>query len=283
MIAPPTTRSPPRQPGNLLRRWSRKTVAGLVGPFQLIHQHRGLLWVLLRREIAGQTSGTVLGWVWIVAQPALQVLAFWFLLGVVLRVRMPSQVNFVDYFLMGMLPWFFVSNAIQRNLMVLTEFGALYQRSVFPIKLLPLIPLLFAGIIYALIWPVVASIMLGGAAPLLALVLVALITLWLIPVCYLVALVGLFARDARHLVPFLLTMTLFLTPILYMPQQLPESVRFLLALNPLADLMAIVHHLLQGMPITLGNVARPVILWLVLLAPAWTFFHRAEPHMREQL
>jgi lipopolysaccharide transport system permease protein len=184
---------------------------------------------------------------------------------------------------MGMLPWFFISGAIQRNVMVLTEFSALYQRSVFPIKLLPLVPLLFISIIYAIIWPVVTGIFLGWYAAFWALILVGLIGFWLVPVSYLMALLGLFVRDARHVVPFFLTMVMFLTPILYVPQQLPESMRGFLILNPFADIMAIVHFLLQDMPITVGNVVRPLVLWFFLLGPAWALFKRAEPHMREEL
>jgi lipopolysaccharide transport system permease protein len=255
----------------------------MLGPFQLMRNNRGLIWVLLKRDIESQTAGTVLGGIWVFAQPALQVLAFWFLLAVVLRVRMPGQLDFIDYFLMGMLPWFFISGAIQRSVMVLPEFSALYQRSVFPIKLLPLVPLLFISMTYAIIWPAVTGIFLGGYAAFWALFLVGLISFWLVPVCYLTALLGLFVRDARQVVPFILTMVMFLTPILYVPEQLPESIRGFLILNPFADIMAIAHYVLQEMPITVGNVVRPLVLWFLLLGPAWALFKRAEPHMREEL
>ena len=268
---------------HLTSRWFRSSVAGMLGPFQLIRNNRGLIWVLLKRDIESQTSGTVLGGLWVFAQPALQVLAFWFLLAVVLQVRMPGQLDFIDYFLMGMLPWFFISSTIQRNVMVLTEFSALYQRSVFPIKLLPLVPLLFIALTYAIIWPIVTGILLGWHAAFWALVMVGLIAFWLVPVSYLIALIGLFVRDARHVVPFVLTMVMFLSPILYVPQQLPESIRGFLVLNPFADIMAIVHFLLQDMPITVGNLVRPLVLWFFLLGPAWALFKRAEPHMREEL
>jgi lipopolysaccharide transport system permease protein len=271
------------RPGNLARRWLRNSVRGLFGPFQLIKQNPGLVWVLLKRDIESQTSGTMLGAIWVFAQPALQVLAFWFLLAVVLQVRMPGQLDFIDYFLMGMLPWFLISSIIQRNLMVLTEFSSLYQRSVFPIKLLPLVPLLFIALTYAIIWPLVAGILLGWAAAARAFFLVGLIAFWLVPISYLIALLGLFVRDARHVVPFVLTMVMFLTPILYVPEQLSESIREFLILNPFADIMAIVHFFLQHMPITAGNVVRPWVLWFFLLAPAWVLFERAEPHMREEL
>jgi lipopolysaccharide transport system permease protein len=256
---------------------------GLFEPLRLIVRHRALVWVLLRREVAIQTSGTALGGLWFILQPVLQIAAFWFLISVVLQVRMPGQVKFIDYFLMGMLPWLLISNTLQRGLAVLTEFSALYQRSVFPIRLLPLLPVLFTGLTFALIWPVVAGMVLGWSGAFAAVWLSILLLVWLLPLSYLMAMLGLFVADSRHAVPFLLTMTFFLTPIIYLPEQLPEGLRVLLILNPFADLMAIGHHVLQGMPLTLGNVARPVIIWVLLLGPAWVFFLRSEPHMREEL
>jgi lipopolysaccharide transport system permease protein len=64
---------------------------------------------------------------------------------------------------------------------------------------------------------------------------------------------------------------------------LPPSVQPWLVLNPFADLMAVVHALVQGMPLSWGNFTRLGVLWVVLLVPAWTLFLRSEPHMRETL
>jgi lipopolysaccharide transport system permease protein len=268
---------------SIAQRFARNLMAGLLGPFHLLMEHRGLLRILVKRDIVSRTSGTLLGGLWMLAQPALQVLAFWFLLDFVLRVRFPGQVSFVNYFLLGMLPWLMISEIIQRNLMVLSEFSALYQRSVFPVKILPLLPMIISGMIYGIIYGVVVGLMEGMEAVLWVPPLIAMLLLWLLPVCYLMAVFGLFIRDLRHVVPFLLTLTLYLTPIMYMPQMLPKPMQGWMLLNPFADWMAIIHGLVQGMPITVGNIIRPLLIWLLLLAPAWALFRRSEPHVREQL
>ena len=268
---------------SLSGRFARNLVAGLREPLGLLIRQRALLRVLIKRDIAVRTSGTLLGSLWMLAQPALQVLAFWFLLDFILRVRFPGQVLFLNYFLLGMLPWLMVSEILQRNLSVLTEFSALYQRSAFPVSLLPLLPLVVSGLFYGVIYMAVAGLLEGWAAALWAPLLVAVLLLWLLPLCYLLAVLGLFIRDARQLVPFLLTLTMYFTPILYMPEMLPETLRALMVLNPFADVMAVIHGLLQGMPVAAGNVVRPLLIWLLLLAPAWVLFRRTEPHMREAL
>lgn len=259
------------------------TVRGLLEPFRLLVRHRDLFLLLARRDLAVRTSGTALGMVWVLAQPALQMLAFWFLLDLVLRVRFPGHVPFLNYFLIGMLPWLMMNEALQRSTGVLGEFGSLYQRMAFPVALLPLLPLLTAGGIFGTVYVVMVALIAGPGAALLAPLVIGGIVLWLMPLCYLISVLGLFARDFRQIVPFLLTMAMYLTPILYMPQMLPEAIRGLLVLNPVADLLAVAHHLLLGLPVTAGNWLRPWGLWLFLLGPAWVLFRRTEPHMREEL
>lgn len=259
------------------------TLDALRDPVLLLLDRRDLLRLLMRREIANRTSGTALGGLWLVAQPALQIVALWFLLDVVLRIRFPGQVPLVSYLLIGMLPWLMLSDILQRNLNVLAEFGSLYQRAVFPIRLLPLVPSLMAGSIYGLVFTLVALMLEGASGAMGALIAVIVLMLWLLPYCYLFSVLGLFARDLGQLIPFALTLFMYLTPILYLPSALPDELRPLLVLNPFADVMVLIHALVQNMPWTLGNLLRPLILWLLTLAPCWWLFKRAEPHVREAL
>lgn len=267
----------------LLKRVGRATWDGVWQPLRLLKQQRGLLWVLGRRDMAVRTSGTLLGWLWLLVQPGLQVVAFWFLLDFVLRVRFPGQVEFVDYFLLGMLPWLMLNEVLTRNIGVLSEFAGLYQRSAFPIAVLPLLPLLLSGAIYSCVYAIVAGLLLGPSVIPLALAVSLGMLLWLLPWSYLAAVLGMFVRDLRQLIPFLLTMAMYLTPIMYVPQMLPEAIRPWLALNPFADLMALIHGLLQGTEMSWGNWLRPWGLWLLLLGPSWRLLQRAEPHVREQI
>lgn len=258
-------------------------MAAYLGPFRVLSKHRDLIRRLVYRDIISRTSGTVLGGVWLLLQPALQVAAFWFLLDLVLKVRTPGSVPFLDYFLTAILAWFFISEVLSRSLNVLSEYAALYQRTVFPIKVLPLVPLLMACLIYTPAFVLVSALLAGGVAAIKALAIMLGLTVWLLPGCYLLSLLGLFIRESRQVFPFILTMLMYLSPIMYQPEALPERFRPLMQWNPMADVLAIVQHLIHGLPLDSGNVVRPSLLWAVLMVPAWILFARAEPHMREEL
>jgi lipopolysaccharide transport system permease protein len=261
----------------------RNTGEGLVSPVRLLRRHASLVRVLMRREVVSRTSGTLFGALWMMLQPTLQILAFWFLLSYIFQIRGRGSIPFTDYLLTGMLCWLMMAEIMARSTGILEEFGAIYRRTLFPLALLPLLPLLASGTIYAAIFSLLVLFLEGAGSAAIGLGVVAMLMLWLLPVCYLLAVLGLFIRDIGKLVPFALSMIMYTTPILFTPEMVRDTGASWLLLSPFADLMAMVHAAVQGGSFAFENALRPVLLWLVILGPAWALFRRAEPHMREVL
>lgn len=268
---------------NFIKRYLYATWLGLLGPAKALWQQRNLVLLLVKRDVVTRTSGTFLGDIWLLLQPALQVVGFWFLLDIVLRIKLPNGVPFVDYFLLGILAWLFISEALNRSLSVLREFGGLYQRTVFPIVILPLMSLLLPCLLYAIVMAITVFLLHDISVVPLGILAIFILAIWLMPICYLLAIIGLFLKDIAQFFPFLITITLYITPVMYMPQSLPDSMQWLLIFNPVADIMAMLHGIIQGLAWDWINVLRPLLIWLLLLGPAWVLFRRAEPHIRESL
>lgn len=266
-----------------LRALFRYSLDSIPGPLGLLVEQRGLVRLLLRRDIVARTSGTILGGVWLLVQPALQIIGLWFFLHVVLRVRSPTHVPFTEYFLLGMVAWLFISEVLVRSLTVMVEFGPIYQRSIFPLPVLPLLPVLISGFVYGTVLVALGALFGGWTGALGAGVFLILLAFMLIPLSYLLAVLGLFVREARQVIPFVLTLLMYLTPVMYMPELMPPSLREWLVVNPLADVMAVLHALVQEMPMDAGSAWRLIGLTAVLWPLAWALFRRTESHMREAL
>ena len=253
------------------------------GYVRVLSINRGLIWQLVQRDIVNRTSGNMLGWLWLIAQPALQVVAFWFLLDIVLSVRSNGPIAFMSYFLTAMISWLFISEVLSRSLSVLSEFSGLYQRTLFPIKILPLLPLCLAIIIYSPVFIVVSAINAGIHGGIYALIIIMLLSIWLVPFAYLLAIIGLFIRESRQIFPFFISLLMYFSPILYQPHSLSGNLKIIMQYNPIAGIIACIQHLIYGQDINSLDWVVPALLWLLIVLPSAAIFSRAEPYIREEL
>jgi lipopolysaccharide transport system permease protein len=268
---------------NTLSRLLRLLIESASVPLLALVRHRSLLYMLLQREIATRTSGTWLGRLWPLLQPSLQVAGFWFLFAVVYDMRNLRGPGYVQYLLMGMLPWLCFSEVMSRATGLFREFSALYARSPFPLVVLPGVVLLIPALVYTPVLALTTGWLLGPVAGLQALLVIPLLLVWALPLLLLCAVTGLFVRDFGQALPFLLTLLMYITPILYFPDMLPATVQQWLWLNPMADWMAVIHAALTEQSVPLPSVWRLLGLWLLLLAPSWLWFRRTLLHVRELL
>lgn len=268
---------------NIVQSYARNVFHGVVTPFNSVLQNWSLYWMLVRRDIINRTSGTILGKLWPVVQPALQVLGYWFLFDIVFSMRANRGPAYLEYLLIGMLPWLCIAEILSRATLMFREFSPLYRRNPFPLEILPLLIMVIPCLVYAAVY-VVLNFFLGGVQQaLVSLIVMPMFMLWLLPLCLLLPVLGLFIRDFAQAVPFLLMITMFLTPILYFPSMLPDGVQRIIWINPFSDLMAVVHALLEDGPFSWLNLVRPFVIWVILLGPAWLVFRRSVPHIREVL
>ena len=258
-------------------------LGGVFSPFRACIKHASLLRMLVKREMITRTSGTLLCKLWPLLQPALQVLGFWLLFDVVYAMRVNTGPSFLEFLLTGMLPWLCLSEILNRSVGMFREFSALYRRTPFPIEILPILIMIIPGLVYMIIYGLLCLFMFGPGAAVQSLLVIPLLLLWLMPFVLLFSILGLFIRDFAQALPFFLTLLMYSTPILYFPDMLPDWYQEWLWLNPLADVMAVIHGLVQGMAITPANVTRLLVLWIVLLVPSWLIFRRSMPHIREVL
>ena len=241
--------------------------------------------MLLRRDIVSRTSGTVLGLLWPLVQPALQVAGFWFLFDIVYGMRFNRGPDFLSYLLVGMVPWLCMTEVLGRSAGMFREFSSLYRRTPFPIELLPVLIMLIPALVYTLVYALLVLLMTGPEAMLKSLLIVPLVMMWILPLVMLFSVLGLFARDFAQALPFLLMLLMYCTPILYFPDMLPEGSRVFLLLNPVADIMGLIHAMVQGEQFVFSGwaVVRLTVEWLLLLGPCWLVFRRSLPHIREVL
>ncbi len=210
-------------------------------PVLTVWRNRGLIRVMVRRDILGRYRGSFGGVFWTVINPLLLMLTYFFVFGVVLRTRFgadTSRSGFALYFLAGMLPWLAFSEAAGRSAGVIWEHRNFVKKLVFAVETLP-VNLVAAGLVsefFAVVLFCVFLLATRGGIPATIVWLPLLVIpqiLFTTGMSWFLAALGVFVRDLGQVIGFLLTLWFFLTPICYPESSLPSNLMRLFAKNPM--------------------------------------------------
>ncbi len=245
-------------------------------------QFRDLLYLLTWRDIKVRYKQTLLGATWAVLQPVLNMAVFSLLFGRYLGV--PSDgIPYPVFVFAGLLPWTYFSSALSASSGSLVASSHLITKVYFPRLFIPVSACLSSLLDFLISCLALAGLMAWyGIVPspggvLLVPLLVALVSiaaagcgLWLsaLTVEY---------RDFRYVVPFVLQVWMFVTPVIYPATVLPERFRGWLALNPMAGLVEAFRAAVLGhRPIPLAPLLLSSAVAAALLVSGLFFFRKVE-------
>lgn len=223
--------------------------------------------VLIRREIAARHTGTAAGVAWPYLQPLMTVAAYYLVFDIVFSMRLGAgaPTDAVGAFLIvGALPWMAFCDAVSRGMGSLIEAGGLLHKNPLPPVLFTTRAVLASSLIYGPLMVLVALAYTpfhGFSTALVAFVLLLLLQVMLcLLVGYLLAILAAALRDTVQLVGFLLSVGIYLSPILFPLSLFPEKWRWVLWLNPMTAFV-------QGyQSILLQGVWPPFATWWAVVA-----------------
>lgn len=204
-------------------------------------QYRELLWALTLREIKVRYKQTVLGVAWAVLQPAALTLIFTIVFGFFLKVDSGS-IPYPVFSYSALLPWTFFTTAVSFGALSVVNNGNLVTKVYFPREILPLASVgaaffdfLMASIIFVFL--LVFYHVSISPSIVFTLVIIPSIFLMTVGISFFLSTLNVLFRDIRFVVPLILQIWLYLTPVIYSSGQVPEKYRFYMSLNPLTPLI----------------------------------------------
>lgn len=203
--------------------------------------HRELLMFLVWRDIIVRYKQTVIGASWVLIRPFLTMLVFTFVFGKVANLT-SGNVPYSLVVFTGLLPWFFFASALSECSNSLVSNSHLISKIYFPRLIVP-----------------VGSIAVSIVDFLITFVLLFLVMAWhrftpgwhivFVPLFIMLAIMVSFGlglwtaalnvrfRDFRHLIPFVLQLGVYVSPVGYSSQVLPEKWRLMYSLNPMVGVI----------------------------------------------
>ena len=243
-------------------------------------QYRELLLAFCMRDIKVRYKQTVLGATWAILQPLVTMVIFTVIFGRLAKI--PSDgYDYQVFVYAGLLPWMFFANTVSTSSGSLVGSAHMVSKIYFPRLVVPLssvgsglvdflvstVILLLLMLVYQVDWTWRLTL-----APffLLGVMLTALgigTALSALTVSY---------RDFRYVVPFMVQIWMYLTPVVYPVSFIPERWQWLLFLNPMSGYIDGFRSVFLGKPFDVTAILFSVVITAVVFVFGLRYFRKVE-------
>ncbi len=244
-----------------------------------LQKYRDLFQQLTLREIKAKYKQSILGYAWVLLVPLLNLLVMNIVFQYFFRVP-TGHIAYPIYLFVALVPWTFTAGAISTATSSIIANNSLISKVYFPREIIPLstiasklVDLFLMGII-VIIFLVVYKI--PFHLTILYLPLIFLVQLILITgISLILSSINVYFRDVENLLGVILTIWMYLTPIIYPPELIPTNVRFLFGLNPLVGIInAYRNTILYGVPPPWTSFSFSIIISVALFIFGVYIFRR---------
>lgn len=214
---------------------SRKLIKELILD---IYTSKHLILNLSKNDFKTRFSGSYLGITWAFVQPIVVVIIYWFVFQVGFKSAPMNDFPFILWLIAGMVPWFFFNESLLNSTNSFLEYSYLVKKVVFKISILPVVKLMSAFYVH-LFFIFFATIvyMLYGYMPQIyiiqSLYYSFCVFMLALGISYMTSSIVIFFKDLGQIVSILLQFGMWMTPIMYSEEMMPNSIRWILKLNPM--------------------------------------------------
>lgn len=246
-------------------------------------RHRELTGMMAWRDFTARYRGSCGGLAWSLIQPLIMMVIYTVVFSLFLKVRFSTDASpytFSVYLLCGLLPWSAFSEGLLHSREAIRSNINLVKRVVFPLEILPLnatlVPaiqqLVGFGLLIPLAWAVTGNLY----WTLLLFPFILLLQLLLsIGLNWITASLAVYLPDFGQFLSLVVTVWMFLTPIFYPEDVIPEKALLLFRLNPMARIVNLYRgaFLTGHLPGPQSLLATGLICFLVFLLGYFWFIH----------
>jgi lipopolysaccharide transport system permease protein len=246
-----------------------------------IWNYRELFYFLTKRDIKVRYKQTVLGGLWAIIQPVFTMIVFTLFFGRLAKI--PSDgIPYPIFVYAGLLPWTYFANALSASGNSLVESSNLITKIYFPRLIVPAAASLAGLVDFFIAMLVLAAMMiyyqfLPGFGILIFPFLVCLTFLCAVGVGLWLSALNVQYRDVRYVIPFLIQLWLFVSPVIYPVSMVKEKYQWLFALNPMGGVIQAYRASLLGhKPIDWLLLGISTLIILALFIGGLYYFRRME-------
>ena len=209
-------------------------------------QYRAFIFGSTKREFQMKYKNSLLGFAWPILNPLALILVYTLVFSKIMGARLPgaeSIYSYSIYLCIGIITWSLFAEITSRSQTVFLDNANLLKKLNFPRLCLPVVVIFNACLNFLIIFALfILFLLVTNQFP--GWVILAVIPLLLIQIGFAIGLginlgvLNVFFRDIGYFYGVALQFWFWLTPIVYPANILPERIKSLIALNPMAPVMA---------------------------------------------
>ena len=252
-----------------------------------LFDYREMVYSLVRQDLRGRYKGSVLGFLWTFINPLLQLGVY----TLVFSVIMPNNIDkYYLHLFVGLVPWLFFSGSMTGGAACIMSNKDMVKKIYFPREVMPLsyVTSGFVNMLFCFIVIFVVVFFSGVGFNPTALLCLPIIML----VEYIMALGGamvtsaltVYFRDLEYILGIVTMAWMYLTPVLYPIDWVPEKLRPILNINPMTPVITAYREILYYKRIPeFGNLLWALLLGLIVLGIGVLVFNKLQKGFAEEL
>lgn len=253
--------------------------------FRELLQYHELLYFFTWRDVKVRYKQTGLGFAWAIIQPLFMMVVFSIFFGALAKI--PSEgIPYPLFNFAALLPWTLFAEGLTRSTTSMITNANIMTKVYFPRLLMPISGVLSPLVDFAAAFSILIIIMIYyGFVPTLNIVFLPLFIIFAVMASLSVGLwlsaLNVKYRDFQYTVPFIIQFWLFASPVVYPSTLLPESVRWLYGLNPMAGVIEGFRWALLGTAAPGLMIFVSLLIVILLLVSGLFYFRRMEQYFAD--
>lgn len=248
--------------------------------FKELLAYRDLLIFLVKRDITVLYAQTILGFVWAVVNPLVQIVVFSIIFGKIAKLDSEGMPYFL-FSAVAIIPWTYMSDTMSSASQSLVGGQSMLGKVYFPRIIFPLTPIFAKLMDFSISLLLLVAVMIYfRVTPTWNLALIPLFVLMMmsIPagVGFWLSSLAIRFRDVKFAMPFLVRMLIYSAPVLYSAAEIPANYRFWYSINPIVGVIEGFRACLLGTEIPWQFVLPGVLTTILLLGTGAMYFRRME-------
>jgi len=253
--------------------WSKQVL-------QELWDYRDLFYFLVWRNIKVLYAQTILGFMWAILNPAIQIAIFTLIFGKIAKIP-TDDIPYLLFVTVAIIPWTYMSEAMVASSQSLVTDQSILGKVYFPRLIYPSTPVLAKLVDFSISLLIIVPIMFYySIAPTWNLLLLPLFVLLMMSVPLGVGLwlsaLAIRYRDVKFAMGFGIRMLMYTAPIVYSSSSIPEAYRLLYSLNPIVAVIEGFRSCLLGVAYEWQYIIPGTIVAVLILISGAFYFKRVE-------